>query len=203
MERIRKIPQPRINEVRKAPKTSGLAFEMYGKHSDIKMYSDREISEMLYGIYSHSKIILVDADYFVNLSDVIETVCVLNKATYNKKPTSEDLNTNAYNTIRNIRTFYVKDYYLITKSTIAGKTRHQISNYLLRIGAIRQGRKEFKGLYSVSNQYQTMQKFKQGLFPKDLYHPIKRHINGLFFDDDYYISNFKVESKFVIETSYY
>ena len=39
-----------------------------------------------------------------------------------------------------------------------------------------------------------MQSFKEGYFPKDLYHPIKRKINGLFFDDDYRINDFKVIS---------
>lgn len=201
MEQIRKIPQQVINKVRNSPQTSGLAFEKYGKHSDINKYSDREITEMLYGIYTDSKTILVDGDYFVNLNEVVEIVCVLDKATYYKRPTAEDFKTNAHNIIRNIRTFYVKDYFLVTSNPVAGQTRHKITNHLSKIGAIQPGRNEFSGLFSKRNHYQTLQHFKQGLFPKDLYHPIKRHINGQFFNDDYRLSDFKVETDFVVEKS--
>lgn len=201
MAQIRKTPQRIINKVRNSPDTSGIAYEKYGKHSDIKKYSDREISDMLNGIYTHSKTILVDGDYFVSLKEVTEIVCILDNATYYKKPTSEDLKTNAHNTIRNIRTFYVKDYYLITPPDSDGQTRHKITNYLSKVGAIRQGRNKFSGLYSNSNHYQTLQQFNLGLFPKDLYSPIKRHINGQFFNDDYYISDFRVESNFAIVMS--
>ena len=40
-----------------------------------------------------------------------------------------------------------------------------------------------------------LQKFKEGKFPKDLYIPIKTHINQLFFRDDYRIDDFVVESE--------
>ncbi len=56
MEQIRKIPQTQIKKVRNSPQTSGLAFQKYGKHSDINKYSDSEITEMLYGIYQYSKL---------------------------------------------------------------------------------------------------------------------------------------------------
>lgn len=199
MEQLRKIPQTRINKVRNSPQDSGLAFQQHGKYSDIKKYSDREITEMIYGIYTDTKMILVDGDYFIDLKDVTEIICVLDNATYIKKPTADNFKTNSHNSINNIRTYYIKDYFLVTKNEVAEQTRHKITNLLCKIGAIKQGRNEFIGLFSIPNDYQSLQTFKQGIFPKDLYHPIKRYINGLFFQDDYCIDNFKVESKFKIE----
>lgn len=199
MEQLKTIPQALINKVRKSPIDSGLAFQQHGKYSDIKNYSDREITEMIYGIYTDTKMILVDGDYFIDLKDVVEIICTLDNATYIKKPTNDNFETNSHNTINNIRTYYIKDYLLVTKNEVAGTTRHKISNLLCKIGVIKQGRNEFNGLFSISNDYQSFQSFKQGLFPKDLYHPIKRYINGLFFQDDYCIDNFKVEGKLKIE----
>jgi hypothetical protein len=199
IEKLKTIPQGIINRVRNYPIESGLAFQKFGKYSDIKQYSDREITEMIYGLYTDKQMILVDGDYFVDLNDVIETICVLDKAAYHKEPTKEDFKTNLQNTVRNIRTFYVKDYILVTKIEVGGTTRHKITNLLYKIGAIREGQNKFIGLFSISNDYKTLHSFTQGLFPKVLYHPIKRYINGLFFQDDYHISNFNVESNFKIE----
>lgn len=195
MEQLKKIDKSYLNSVRNKPENSGLVFEKYGKYRDINKYSDYEITEMIYGLYPHKKMILVDGDYFIDLKDVIEIVCDLNQTTYFKVPTKEDFITNAHNSISNIRTFYISNYWLITKSEINGSTKHRITRLLYKIGAIRQGRNKFKKLYSIKNDYVFFQRFEQGSFPKDLYYPIKRYINGLFFEDDYRISNFRVDSQ--------
>lgn len=195
MENIKSIDKSYINKVRNAPNKSGLVFEQFGRSPNIKDYTDREITEMIYGLYIDKKMILVDGDYFINLNKVVEIVCELDQATYFKKPTREDYKTNRHNEISNIRTFYVRNYWLITNDEVHGMKKHKITRLLCKIGAIRQGRNNFKKLFSISNDYVSFQKFKQGLYPKDLYHPIKRYINGLFFRDDYRISNFRVESE--------
>jgi len=199
MEKLRTIPQSTINKFRRNLKKSGLAYLEYGKYSDINEYTDREIMEMIYGIYRFRKTLLTDGDYFLNLNDVVKTVCKLEEVTYIQKPTKEDLKTNAHNSIRNIRTFYVSDYYLITEEEITGNTEHKITAFLYKVGAINKGRNQYSNLFSCSNYYKTLQVFKAGLFPKDLYHPIKRYINGLFFRDDYRIGEFEVKSNFTIE----
>lgn len=199
MENIKHIPQSTIRMIRRSPANSKLHYREYGRATDLNEYSDREITEMIYGIYRDKKIIGVDGGYFVDLNEVIETVCVLDRVSYFKKPTKEDLKTNRHNSIKNIRTFYVKDYLLVTRSKVNGVTRHSIAKLLCKVGAINEGRKEFAGLYSNRNYYGAFQSFAQGVFPKDLYHPIKRYINGLFFNDDYRISNFRVESKLEVE----
>ncbi|MFV0265797.1 MAG: hypothetical protein ACK5HT_01550 [Draconibacterium sp.] len=199
MEKLRTIPQSTINKIRRNPKNSGLAYLEYGRYSEINEYSDREITEMIYGIYQSQRILLTDGDYFLNLNDVVKTTCKLEDVTYIQKPTKEDLKTNAHNSIRNIRTFYVSDYYLVTENKVAGNTEHKITTFLYKIGAINKGRNQFSNLFSCRNHYQTLQEFKAGLFPKDLYHPIKRYINGLFFNDDYRIGEFEVKSNFIIE----
>lgn len=199
MEKIKNIPQLTIRKIRRAPSDSGLHFKMFGRSTELSEYSDREITEMIYGIYKDKKIVAVDNGYFIDLNDVIEAVCALDKVSYFKKPTKEDLKTNRHNSIKNIRTFYIKDYLLVTKSKVNGTTKHSIANLLCKIGAINKGRKKFVGLYSTANHYQTLQAFGEGSVPKDLFHPIKRHINGLFFNDDYRISKFRVESKLKID----
>lgn len=202
MEKIKELPKSIINKVRKNPDKSGLAFKKYGKSPNIQDYSDREITEMIHGIYKDFQIILVDGDYFIDLNDVIETICVLDDVTYYKKPTEKDFTNNAHNNIKNIRTFYVKDYILVTKNEVSKNTKHKITNLLHKIGEIRQGRGIHYNQFSYPNDYKTLQSFRQGYFPKDLYHPIKRYINGLFFNDDYRISDFKVESKIRFEVGY-
>lgn len=195
MEKLKKIDKSYLNKVRNAPNKSGLVFDQYGKSPNINDYTDREITEMVYGLYIDKKMLLVDGDYFIDLDDVVEVICELDQASYFKKPTREDYKTNRHNVISNIRTFYIRSYWLVTKEEVHGEKKHKITRLLFKIGAIRQGRNKLNKLYSVSNDYSVFQKFKQGLYPKDLYHPIKIFINELFYQDEYKISNFKVESK--------
>lgn len=190
-----------IKRTRKNPNGSGIKFEEFGKSNKIYEYSDEEISEMLFGIYTHKKILLVDDDYFVEIDNVFQVICELEDVTYLKKPSLKDLKTNNHNKINNIRTFYVKDYYLISKDKFGGKTKHKISRFLTNIGVIRKGRNQFTGLYSNRNAYQTLQSYNGKKYPKDLYHPIKFYINDLFLGDQYKIDNFIVESKIMIESN--
>ncbi|WP_321296613.1 hypothetical protein [Marinifilum fragile] len=199
MEKLKVVPNSTVNKIRNNPDNYGLSYHDFGKSSNIVDYSEREIIEMFYGIYKDQKILLVDDGYFLDLKEVNEIVCELEDVTYFRKPTDNDLRLNSYNSIRNIRTFYVKDYFLITKNEISGVKRHQITQYLYKIGAINKGRGRYANLYSCSNHYKILQDFKEGLAPKDLYYPIKRYINGLFFNDDYKISNFRVKSNIRIE----
>ncbi|RXM39305.1 hypothetical protein BOQ62_12480 [Chryseobacterium sp. CH21] len=198
MEKIKKIEKSRIDRIYKNPESSGLAYKVFGKSENINDYSEREINEMILGIYRTKKHLLVDGDYFVNLQDVIKTECFLQDVSYIKKPTLATVGDNSCNNINNIRTFYVKDYYLITSDSIGGNTKHKITRYLHNIGFLKTGRGQFSKLYSIANDYKTIE---NGIFPKDLYHPIKRYINGLFFNDDYKISNFEVISTLKISAS--
>lgn len=202
MEIKKKLSQSIINKIRNSPTTCGLAFEYYGKSSNIKDYSDKEITEMKYGIYKDTKMLLVDGDYFIDLMNVVESICTLKTVTYYKNPTLEDYKTNAHNTIDNIRTFYVKDYFLITKDPVNGIAKHRITRFLHKLGVIKNGRTQFRGLFSISNDHKTLQAFNHVDVPKDLFLPIKFYINGLFFNDDYYISNFQVQTEIKIEKGF-
>ncbi|WP_272151864.1 hypothetical protein [Tenacibaculum aiptasiae] len=196
MEKLKSIPKSRINKIRKSENNGGLNFKELGKSENIEDYSDREITEMIYGIYKDSKHLLID-DLFLDLNEVSSTLCILERVSYLKKPTLDDYKTNHHNRISNIRTFYIKNYFLITGNKINGQKKHNITRYLHKIGFLNQGRNEFRGLYSISNDYKTM---LNGKYPKDLFHPIKRYINGLFFNNDYKISDFKVKSEIKIHT---
>lgn len=190
MEKLKTIPQYRINKVKTSPDQSGLTFKEHGKSSNINDYTDREISEMLFGIYRDKKILLVDGDYFINLADVVKSECILASVSYIKKPTLNDYRNNSHNTIDNIRTFFVEDYFLITKTPIEGLTKHKITRYLNKIGSLTKGRGQNARHHSIANDYKSL----QNGYPKDLFHPIKRYINGLFFENDYKIADFEVTS---------
>lgn len=198
---LKRKPITEINKVKRYPERSGLKFEEYGKSKEISDYTQEEISDMLQGVYNHKQMLLVDGDYFIDMNNVTQAVCELEDATYEKKPTLEDYKTNAHNTIQNIRTFYVKNYFLITKDKFGGKTKHSINRFLTKTGIIKNGRNQFRGLYSNKNAYKTIQTFNGKKYPKDLYHPIKVYINGVFFENQYKIDNFIVESKLKIENT--
>jgi len=194
---MKKVRKEVINRIRKNPENSNLKFKDFGKSNDIEEYSDDEISEMFYGIYKSKDHLMVlgDDDIFIDLNDVIKTGCTLEKVSYFGKSRNRELISITPNTIQTIRTFYVKDYFLITANKVNGSNRHFISHFLWKTGAIKTGRGQFARLFSIGNYYMDLQKFKAGKFPKDLYIPIKTHINQLFFRDDYRIDDFVVESE--------
>ncbi len=195
----KKINQQHINKVRKAPKKYGLLFEEYGKSSNIDDYTDTEISEMIYGAYEHKKMLLADENYFIDLTMVTEIICDLGNVSYLKKIEIKEKEESKNNSIINIKAFYIKDYWLITKGEICGITKHKITNFFHKIGVMTQGKGNHQSCYVIDNDYQSLQKFEQGLFPKDLFHPVKLFINRFFFKDDYRISNFRVDHNFILE----
>jgi len=190
---MKKYTIDKINSLRNNEKKSGWRFKEYGKSNTINDYSNLEILEMERGIYSSSKMLLVDGEYFVNMNDVTEIICQVEDVSLSKKTKDIEINGKAQHAITNIGSFYVKNYVLKTLSTYEGKIEHGISRFLVNAGAITRGRGKFTHLFCVVNQTQEMQSFEQGMFPKDLFLPIKFDINRLFFGDQYRLSNFKVE----------
>ena len=195
MKKIKTLPESIINKIRSSPEKSGLAYAKYGKFPNILDYTFEEIAEMHFGIYRDKKILLSDGNGFINLKEVVEAICILDKVTYFKKPTQSDYETGNHNSIKNIRTFYVKDYVLVTESKTEGITHHKITRWLNDIGAIKKGRHEYSGLFSNKNSFMTLQRFNDILYPKELYHPIKKCVNELFFNHSGKVRNFRVESK--------
>ena len=194
MEGYLKLARPNIiKSVYNNPEKWGLKYKEYGKSDNIKDYSEEEISEMLKGVYSKSGYLLVDGDYFINVKDVIQAGCTWETVTSNVK-----LDLYQSISINQIRSFYVKNYYLITKGVVNGTNKHFINSYLSKIKVIHSGRGQFRGLYSISNSYVCVQSFGHGYVPKDLFHPIKFYINGVFFNDQYHISDFVVDSELQI-----
>lgn len=142
-----------------------------------------------------------DGDYLINLSDVKSAYCNLENVTYIKKPTQEDYKTGRHNIISNIKTFYIRNYFLVTEKPEGLHTNeHEITKYLWQAGAIQKGSNNYKELYRIANAYISLQKFERGAFPKDLFYPIKEFINITFFEDEYKISDFYVNSKIDIKT---
>ncbi|WP_294733540.1 hypothetical protein [uncultured Flavobacterium sp.] len=184
-----------IDSVRNNPDKFGLKFREFGKSTNIRDYSDDDINEMLYGVYKKNKILLVDDDYFIEVNNVKQVICELEYVTYKKKPSSEEINNNIHNSIKNIRTFYVSNYFIITEKEFNQKTKHKISGFLSKQKIINKGRNQFSEFYGCKNCTENFKWLNGKKYPKDLFHPIKLHINKLFFNDGNYITNFIVKSK--------
>ncbi|MGE8426232.1 MAG: hypothetical protein ACN6O7_00075 [Sphingobacterium sp.] len=191
MEKIKTFQQHELNRIRKNWSDSGLAFEKLGRSSNIADYSDREINEMLLGVYKDSKHLMVDEGYFIDLSQAHKASCILVDVSYSRriKPAP-----NSILSLQDIRNFYIEDYFIETEEAFSNKNKHKITGYLKKIGGISLGKGQYNYLYSIPNDFKTF----FGDTPADLFYPIQRYINGLFFDDDYRISDFEVISKIVI-----
>ncbi|WP_422005384.1 hypothetical protein [Roseivirga pacifica] len=198
MEELKSMSTKIIKNARTNPEDYDLALVEYGKSPNIRDYSRGEIIEMLYGIYKDKCFMKVDAGYFINLKDVEKTICRLEKVSVYNKAKYEKTDNKEFS-IKNVRTFYVSDYFLETKNEISGNKQHSIVELLCKIGAISTGKNEYEGLYGIRNDYGTFQQYNEGKYPKDLFHPIKIYINGLFFQDEYRISDFIVESDLIIK----
>lgn len=192
METIKKVRKELIDNVYKN-RGSFLALEKYGRSRNISDYSEEEINEMLLGIYRHKMTLLVDGGYFIDLNKVIRAECHLVDVSYLKKLSLQDYKNNLHNSLSHIRTFYVKDYFLITDDPVKGVEKHEITRYLSKVGFLKKGRGKNSISFSIANNYDSL---LFGKYPKDLYHPIKHYINGLFFNDDYQITDFDIISSF-------
>lgn len=166
-------------------------FRKFGMSTNIHDYSREEMSEIVNGVYRKKKLLLTQGDYFVDLNDVVATECVLHDVkhfVYYKKPPVKGYQNDLHKSLKSIQSFLVKHYYLITENEVYGSRKHEISELLHKVNLIRRIPGEHPRYYSVKNDYQIL----VNGYPKDLFHPIKRFINGYFFDDDYRISDFSV-----------
>lgn len=180
---------------------NNLRFKDLGRSEEFNDYSRSEIEEMFYGIYKDTKHLLVDGDYFIKMDDVIQAGCIVETVSCYKKAEAEYTGDTIITRLQNIRTFYVKDYFLVTKNKVCGFEKHLITRFLYKTGAIKKGEGSFRNLYRISNLSKELQNFKAGLFPVDLYSPIKLNINQLFFNEDNRISDFVVEYELPIKFS--
>lgn len=140
---------------------------------------------------------MTDSGSIIDLRDVHQAICYLEDVAYLRNPDRTDLATNRHNSIKNIKTFYVKDYVLIMKDG----SKHKVTDYIFnKTSIITRGRGRYTGLYAIKNIYKSLQPFYNEYQPKDLFHAIKFYINGTYTHDDYFIDNFKVESNIRIQS---
>jgi len=126
---------------------------------------------MIQDTYSHHNKTLLVHDTFINLNSVTKVHCILEAVTYFKPPTKHDLKSNSYNKISNIRRYYIKDYFLITKNK-----KERVTHFLYKKGVLNRGRdNKYRGLYYISNSYEIKH-------PNDLSIPINLYINKPFFN---------------------
>ena len=179
---------PEIDSVKLNPISYLDNLKKFGMSTNINDYSREELSEIINGVYRANKTLLVQGDYFINLNDVIAAECVLEGVRYLKKLSVKDYQNDQHKNLKLIRSFHVKHYYLITEKKVYGSTKHEITKLLFKVGLIKRSAGKYPRYYTVKNDYKTL----QNGYPKDLFHPIKRFINGYFYDDDYRISEFNV-----------
>lgn len=160
-----------------------------GKEHDPELLTNEEITEMSYGFFKDKRAILT-GDYFLDMNKVTGAYCTLQEVSYIKAPTRSDYETQNHKTIDNIRTFFFKDYFLLSDEPIYNQTAHRITKNLLSAGAFLQANASHRGLNRIFNKNKMLQKFPQGAVPVDLFGPIKLYINDFFFNDSYWIDDF-------------
>ena len=181
-----------ITKVYNHPENYGLRYKEYGHSENIKDYSTREISQMLKGVYLHKNHLLVDGDYFIDVNDVIQAGCTLKSVTsYLRLDLSKPI------PAKSVRTFYMENYYLITRNKINGTNKHSINSFLIKMKALRPGHGNFRGLYALTNYYK-FRPFKQEPFPKNLSYPISLFFKDLFFKNQDKKTDFIVDSQLTI-----
>lgn len=194
MKQHLKLARPSvIKRVYSNPEKCGLRYKDYGKSENIKDYSKEEISDMLKGVYSEKGYLLTDGDYFINVNDVIQAGCTLKTVTSPRR-----LNLALPISVDDVRTFYVKDYYLITRNDSSGPNKHFINSYLVKAKAVRIGHWRYRYFFGIANTDKSMQTLNQNNIPQSLFNPIKKYINELFFGDSYKIKDFIVDSELQI-----
>lgn len=191
MEKIKTFQRYELNRIRKNSSDSGLEYEKFGRSSNIMDYSDREINEMILGVYKDSRHLKVDAGYFIDVSNVKKVICILADVSYSRRIKPQR---GTAIKLQDIRNFYVEDYFLETADKYGDSVRHKITGYLRRIGGISLGKGQYSHLYSVPNDFKTF----YNDVPIDLFYPIQHYINGLFFGDDYHIASFDLVGNFSI-----
>lgn len=187
---VKLVTEENYKKIIKNPEKYGIEMSF---SQEEKAYSlDREtISEMFHGAYANFAKLKVDEKYFINIKSAFKIICELEKVSLIHKHNSIS--------IENIRTFYIKDYYLITKEKFNGNTKHKISDFLVSCGHINKGKLENKDLYSTQNSYKSYQYYNGVKTPKDLFHPIKLGINDTFFSNQFAIDNFELQSNIIIQ----
>lgn len=168
-----------------------------GKSTNVYDYSDREIQEMHIGIHKDIRHLMVDGNYFIGVDEIISAGCELAGVTYARKLFENNWE-NSNQMVQNIKTFYVKSYYVVTKEEVEGKLRHEITTYLHshKESVLRKGRGRFANSYGIKNDGEGTKYFRSGDLPEMLFYPIKTAINKEFFGNHFAIDNFIVEGAF-------
>lgn len=185
------IPRTLIDKIRTNPKGNGIVLE-YISLKDFNNYTGREISEMYLGIYRQKKILKVDEGYFIEMKNVKRVVCDCIDIASSQKHIEIKTNEVDNSQIKDIKDFWIKDYYLITKTKYNGQTKHKITDLLCKLSGLKRGIHNGTSSLKINNQYDSLINLKPKPIPKSLFEPIRIYINRLFFKEDYYLKNFRL-----------
>ena len=176
-----------LKKVKTNPEEFIKGYSIYRKNENIEKYDDNEIREMLIGIFKKEKHLMVDEQYFIPINNVIKVMCIVANTTLLK--TNKEINEVDFkDNITLIKTFFVKDFFLITSKKINDSYRHKITDYLYKMGGYNRARGKNSSFYNIPNDTKLLYKN----YPVDLYHPIKRYIGEIFYGDGQNVFDFEV-----------
>ncbi len=164
-------------------------------HLRLKEYTItfHDIWKQCLGIDFERETLRTDNGDIIAMNRIVAAFCTLKKVTSNPKYTINEVS------IKHIRTFYMENYFVetATDNEHQRKVAYPISLLLYKLNLIHKGRKPFHEWYYISNRYQHLQNFQRGLFPKDLFYPIKL-LNGMLYGDEYHVRNFQVQGDITV-----
>jgi len=131
---------------------------------------------------------MVDEGYFIPVDNVIKIQCALSDVTFLKGNQKINDIQHLNELISSIRTFYIKDFFLITENKVNESNQHRITDYFYKMGAYNRARGKNSSFYNIPNDTKLL--FKN--YPIDLYHPIKRYIGEIFYRDGQNVFDFEV-----------
>lgn len=198
--KIQLINKSLINKIRDVGGKDILLFEISEKYDfesdSYEKYDDQEISLMYYGAYVDRKLLISDEGKIININKVKSIYCDIAEIKSIKNVDIDD-KFNIIN-ILDVKSFYINSYIIEEIDWNGNIIQHNISRFLANIGAIKKDPKSMK-YYIIQNNSRELQQFNNILLPKDIFFPIKFYINGLFYNDHYYFSDFKIHGPYLFK----
>jgi hypothetical protein len=198
MIKINPLNSHLINKIRENPVKQGIVLQ-HALVDDIMVYSESQLAEMYNGIYMSKRIIKVDDGSFIELSNINEVLCDCENVIMSSKYLTVNEYRQLIYKVKHIKRFLVNDYYLVANGKLGERKMHKITDWLCQVGGFQKYKFRGKTTLSIPNHFDSMLEVESKKVPTALYQPINYYINNLFFNQDDYISDFKVQSRLKFE----
>lgn len=115
--------------------------------------------------FKKGNMLLTDDDIFIDLDKVKKSVCILGDFDYHDKTIVKTYKKNTYNTILNIKTLYVKKYFLLLDDS-SNISNQEITGILNKCKILKRGRGKFKDFFKID--YSTIDLDNGKIYLRDL-----------------------------------